>query len=186
VVYFVTWHLADSLPQAKLAELEHEKEAWLGSHPEPWTADTEEEYHRQFSDRINQWLDAGEGACVLRDPGSSQIVAGALKHFTGERYELEGFVVMPNHVHVLFQLLGTHRLEQVIQSWKGFTSRKINERLGQRGTLWQEDYWDRIVRNSRHWWKCIEYIRDNPNRAKLRPGEYALFIKEGGLSSPPN
>jgi REP element-mobilizing transposase RayT len=189
VVYFVTWRLADSLPQAKLAQLQQDKDIWLRSHPAPWTEETEEAYHSQFSEQIDEWLDAGEGVCVLRDPKLADVVAAALWHFDGMRYDLEAFVVMPNHVHLMFRVRGGYRLEQVIKSWKGFTANKINERIGQRGCLWQEDYWDRIVQNPRHWRKCFEYIRDNPNRAKLKAREYVLFLKEGmegGLSSPPS
>jgi type I restriction enzyme R subunit len=186
VFYFVTWRLADSLSQEKLKQLREEKENWLRLHPEPWDEETEEEYHRQFSDRIDQWLDAGEGSCVLRDPALAKIVAGAFQFFDGKRYDLVAFVVMPNHVHVLFRLRAPHRLEEVIKSWKGFTAREINKRLGKRGELWQEGYWDRMIRNERHFFKCREYILKNPKRAKLRAGEYILWEREeeSGLSSP--
>lgn len=177
VFYFVTWRLADSLPQAKLKQWREEKEMWLRLHPEPWDGETEEEYHRRFSDRIDKWLDAGEGSCVLREPRLANIVAEAFQYFDSTRYDLVAFVVMPNHVHVLFRLHAPHRLEEVIKSWKGFTAREINKHLGKRGTLWQEDYWDRMVRNERHFFKCIEYIQKNPGRAKLKKGEYVLFVK---------
>jgi type I restriction enzyme R subunit len=147
---------------------------WQRLHPEPWDEETEEEYHRQFSNRIDQWLDAGEGSCVLRDHALAQIVAGAFHHFDGKRYDIVAFVVMPNHVHVLFRLRASHRLEEVIKSWKGFTAREINKRLGKQGSLWQEGYWDRMIRNERHFFKCREYIKKNPKRAKLRTGEYIL------------
>ncbi|MBI4664729.1 MAG: HsdR family type I site-specific deoxyribonuclease [Verrucomicrobia bacterium] len=89
---------------------------------------------------------------------------------------------MPNHVHVLFRTRSPHRLEEIVKSWKGFTAREINRRIGKTGTLWQEDYWDRLIRSSRHFAKCVEYIRENPSKAKLRQGE---FITEGGHSCPP-
>jgi len=185
VFYFVTWRLADSLPQEKLKQLREEKENWLRLHPEPWDDESEDEYHRLFSDRIDQWLDAGEGSCILRDPVLANIVAGAFHYFDGKRYDLVAFVVMPNHVHVLFRLRAPHRLEEVIKSWKGFTAREINKRLGKPGSLWQEGYWDRMIRNERHFFKCIEYIQKNPKRARLRTREYILWEREGGLSSPP-
>ena len=132
----------------------------------------------RFSDRIDQWLDAGEGSCILRDPALARIVAEAFHFFDDKRYELVAFIVMPNHVHVLFRLRAPHRLEEVLKSWKGFTSREINKRIGSRGKLWQEDYWDRIVRNERHFLKCMEYIQKNPERAKLGAGQYVLYVKE--------
>ena len=94
---------------------------------------------------------------------------------------------MPNHVHVLFRLLGSHRLEDVIKSWKGFTAREINRLLQRRGPLWQQDYWDRMIRNEEHLLSCRNYIRDNPMKARLRAGQFLFFesTKEGGFSNPP-
>jgi type I restriction enzyme R subunit len=82
---------------------------------------------------------------------------------------------MPNHVHVIFCPLGESRLSDVLQSWKGFTAREINKRLGIQGALWQEDYWDRLIRSEHHFQKCREYIRTNPVKANLRAGEFVLF-----------
>ena len=166
----------------KLQQWKAERETWLRLHPEPWDEKTEEEYHERFSRQIDEWLDQGSGSCVLRDPKLAALVADAIRHFDGERYDLASFVVMPNHVHVLFRPRSPHRLEEILKSWKGFTAREINRRIGKTGTLWQEDYWDRLIRNSRHFAKCVEYIRENPSKAKLREGE---FVMEGGHSCPP-
>jgi type I restriction enzyme R subunit len=172
---FVTWRLGDSLPKAKLDEWKAEREAWVKHHPEPWDEKTEAEYHERFSRQIDEWLDQGSGSCVLKDPANAKIVADALRHFDGERYELASFVVMPNHVHVLFRPLRGHALPEILKSWKGFTAREINKRIGKTGALWQDEYFDRLIRNERHFFKVAEYIRENPGKAKL----------EGGHSCPP-
>lgn len=171
---FVTWRLGDSLSKQTLTRWKEEKTLWLKHNPEPWDARTEAEYHERFSRRIDEWLDQGSGTCMLRDPENARIVADALWHFDGERYEIATFVVMPNHVHVLFRPLGTHTLPGIVKLWKGFTAREINKRMGRTGTLWQDEYWDRLIRNERHFFKVAEYIRENPVRAK-----------EGGHSCPP-
>ena len=98
---FLTWRLADSLPQAKLREFENEKLVWLNLHPQPWAAEVEGEYYDRFAAQIDEWLHRGTGACLLRDPRNAKIVADSLLHFNNTRYELDAFVVMPNHVHVL-------------------------------------------------------------------------------------
>ncbi|TAG08987.1 MAG: HsdR family type I site-specific deoxyribonuclease [Verrucomicrobia bacterium] len=180
---FVTWRLRDSLPAGKLREWQDEKEIWLGQHPVPWDESTEEEYHQRISRQIDEWLDQGSGACVLRDPGNAKIVADALRHFNGERCELASFVVMPNHVHVLFRPRKGHLIEEIMKSWKGFTAREINKRMGTKGKLWQEEYWDRLVRSERHFLKYADYIRNNPVKAKLSNG-FMLWEEENGLSSP--
>ena len=53
-------------------------------------------------------------------------MADALRHFDGERYHLEAFVVMPNHVHVLVQLKPGHSLSEILHSWKSFAVHQIN------------------------------------------------------------
>jgi REP element-mobilizing transposase RayT len=174
----VTSRLGDSLPQELLRQWRSEKDAWMKQHPRRWDERTEREYYALFMERIDHWLDKGMGSCVLRDAANAAIVAGALHHFDGERHTLASFVVMPNHVHVLFRPKGNHKLRGILQSWKGFTTREINKRLGRRGALWQEDYWDRLVRSYAHFEYYFGYIKENPARAGLKPGEFIYFEKE--------
>ena len=175
---FVTWRLGDSLPKAKLDQWKEERAIWLSHHPEPWDEKTEAEFHARFSSQMDEWLDQGSGSCVLKDPGNAGIVADALRHFDGERYEIASFVVMPNHVHVLFRPLGKHTLPEILKSWKGFTARKINKRIGKTGALWQNEYWDRLIRSERHFFKVAEYIRENPVKAGFKESG---FVWEGGF-----
>ena len=179
---FVTWRLGDSLPKVKLDQWKEERAAWLSLHSEPWDRKTEAEYHDRFSRQIDEWLDQGSGSCVLKEPANANIVAEALRHFDGERYEIASFVVMPNHVHVLFRPLGDHALAEILKSWKGFMAREINRRSGKAGSLWQDEYWDRLVRNEGHFFKVVEYIRENPVKAGLREGEFVLYQRGGSGS----
>lgn len=117
----------------------------------------------------------------MKYPANANVVADALRHFDGERYELASFVVMPNHV-VLFRPLDGYALGEIVKSWKGFTAREINKGMGKSGSLWQDEYWDRLIRSERHFHKVAEYIRKNPAKAALRDGEYLL---ESGFSNPP-
>lgn len=174
---FVTWRMADSLPAHKLGEWDAERSAWLRLHSQPWDATTEQEYHERFSARVDDWLDKGHGECLLRNPECAAVVSGALEHFDGERYELAGYVVMPNHVHALFQPFEGHDLKDILHSWKSFTAKKINKLLTRSGILWQEEYWDRIMRNERHLLACLRYMKMNPANAGLRDGSYILNIK---------
>ena len=186
VFYFVTWRLADSLPRDKLERWYEERELWNRLHSQPWDVETESEYHARFSTAVDGWLDAGGGSCVLRNPDLAGIVSDVLRHFDRNHYSMDAFVVMPNHVHVLFRLLAPHHLESVVQSWKGFSAREINRRLGKHGRLWQPDYWDRMIRNEGHWLKCVEYIQENPIKARLPQNEYVLFVRkvDRGFSNP--
>ena len=103
---FATFRLADSLPQEKLSQWREERDAWLAVHPKPWSEIDAHEYYERFGDKPEQWLDDGLGSCVLANAGAARIVRDALLHFDGERYVIHAFVVMPNHVHVLFSPQG--------------------------------------------------------------------------------
>ena len=177
-VYFVTFRLADSIPLQLLNQWEDERRAWLRLHHEPWSAEIEREYHQRFSAAIEQWLDAGHGACFLRKPGCAQVVAETLRHFEGERVAMISFVVMPNHVHVLFVQNPEWPLEKLIRSWKGFTARQINKLLGRSGNFWQRDYFDRLIRDEKHFANCVRYIRRNPEKARLPDKGFVLWEGE--------
>jgi leucyl-tRNA synthetase len=181
-LYFVTWRLADSLPTDKLREWTDQRDEFLAQNPEPWSENTEQEYHRKFSQTIDHWLDAESGECVLKDPAIAQIVSGALLHFDGDRYLMESFVVMPNHVHALFKLAPGIKLEDVLQSWKSFSAKAINKALGLEGMLWQREYWDRIVRDTDHRTNILNYIKKNPERANLRDGTFVHYSRSVGVS----
>jgi hypothetical protein len=49
VIYFVTFRLADSLPQVKLDCLRQEKELWLRLNPEPHTRGQQIQYNERFT-----------------------------------------------------------------------------------------------------------------------------------------
>ena len=170
--YFVTFRLADSLPQTELEKLSEEKEIWLCRHPEPWTAEDRKEYYRRFASRVDRWLDAGHGSCVLKDPETGHIVESALHHFDGDRYFLDEFVVMPNHVHVLFMPIGDHSLGSILHSWKSFTANRINKLLNRSGTLWMDESFGHIVRSWERLEFFREYIRQNPAKTDLRKDHY--------------
>lgn len=173
--YFITFRLADSIPLHRLEEWRLERKAWLARNPEPWSQEVEIEYHRLFSQQIDTWLDAGHGGCPLRDPLYRQPITDSLRHGDGERYRIHSWVVMPNHVHILATLRAEAKLETEVGAWKSVTSRRINRFPGRSGTLWQEDYFDRLVRDREHFANCVRYIRRNPEKARLQASEFELF-----------
>ncbi len=174
-VYFVTFRLADSIPAQFIREWEHERDVWTKLNPLPWAPETEQEYHKRFSSQFDAQLDAAHGSCPLRNGDASQIVGGALAHFDGERCAHICWVVMPNHVHALFVLGESERLDALLQAWKTWTARQINALIGRTGTFWQKDYFDRLVRDDRHFNNCVRYIRRNPQKAGLREGDFLLW-----------
>ncbi len=125
VTYFVTFRLADSLSQEKLQRWRAEMEDWLEAHPEPHDETTRQEFYDRFPARIQRWLDAGYGSCILGIEPVKELVEKALKFFKGERYSLDEFVVAKNHVHVLVTPTNGHLLSEILHSWKSFTAKEI-------------------------------------------------------------
>ena len=117
--------------------------------------------------RLDEYEDAGNGACHLRDPRIGMIMEQALLHFDGQRYSLIEWCVMPNHVHVLIETIRGHALSDVVHSWKSFTAKEANRILERRGKFWRADYYDRYVRDERHLATVRAYIRQNPVKAGL-------------------
>jgi type I restriction enzyme R subunit len=163
-IYFVTFRLADSLPQSKLEWLRREKELWIKLNPRPHNSRQQDEYRRRFTDSIDRWLDAGYGRCILAWPDCKSIMETSLMQFDGVRYELGEFVVMPNHVHAIVAPIGEHQLTNILQSWKSFTAHKFNRILVSSGRIWQPESFDHIVRSAEHLVKFQTYIRNNPKR----------------------
>ena len=120
VLCFVTFRLADSLPAGKLEEWHAEKEDWLRRHPRPWSESVATEYAERFPRRMERWLDAGHGECILRSEGARACMDGVFARSEGERCWLHAYVVMPNHVHVLCELRERRELSNLLHEWKSW------------------------------------------------------------------
>jgi putative transposase len=175
ITYFITFRLADSLTQNLLDQWRSERAAWLKLHPERWNERDEAEYHRRFSSRLEGWLDKGHGSCLLRQTEIRPEVVKVLRNFAGMRYEHHSWVIMPNHVHLLFSLAAGETLERTLNGWKGVSARNINRVRETSGEVWMKDYFDRMVRDAAHFWRCARYIRRNPEKAKLPAETFTLF-----------
>jgi type I restriction enzyme R subunit len=173
---FVTWRLADSLPSALLRDWKVEREIWLSKHPFPWESSIWKEYNERFPLRMESWLDRGMGSCLLRQKGVRRIVCNALHFFDGERYRIFGFVVMPNHVHIVFQPIEGYLIEAIMHSWKSYTSKEVHKLTGGQGELWQRGYWDRLVRSQVHFDRCMRYMDKNPLSAGIQKSDFTLYM----------
>jgi REP element-mobilizing transposase RayT len=91
-----------------------------------------------------------------------ELLSSALKHFDGERYELLAYVVMHNHVHVLVSPKINHRLQDIVFSWKSFTAYVLQRKFLRRNSIWQDEYFDRIVRDEAEFLEKAQYILNNP------------------------
>jgi len=111
---------------------------------------------------------ASAGPRFLCMPEVAAMVTDAI-HYRDRRlehYRLHAFVVMPNHVHLLMTPLVA--VSKVMQSLKRFTAREANRILGLTGRpFWQDESYDRLVRNDTEFERIINYIEMNPVKAGL-------------------
>ena len=98
-----------------------------------------------------------------------------LLHFDGQTYHMGDFVVMPNHVHLLFCLFADADILSLGRSWKQFTATRINRALGRRGRFWQEEGFDHLVRSTDQFERMRRYIAENPVKANLKDGEFLYY-----------
>ncbi|MBC8323846.1 MAG: transposase [Candidatus Marinimicrobia bacterium] len=82
-------------------------------------------------------------------------------------YDLLTFVVMPDHVHAVFNLIGNYELKDVMKGMKGVSSHLINKTRGKTGINWIHESFDRIIRNKEELDNVIIYIHQNPFEAGL-------------------
>lgn len=177
--YFITFRLGDSIPIALQQQWAQEREIWLRFHPEPWDAAAEAEYLERFTERMEEWVDQGFGECYLRRSDIRAGVEKHLLHFDGERYDVDAFVLMPNHVHALLRPRDGHELFDLLQGIKGTSARTCNKLLGRTGTtFWMEDSYNRIVRDAEELFGFRRYIAANPVKAKLVEHEFTLVMND--------
>ena len=116
------------------------------------------------------------GSCLLTVSKTASIVENALLHFQGERYALSAWCVMPNHVHVVVTPFPGFSLPSILHSWKSFSAHEINNALGRKGRVWEEEAFDHLVRNELAFDKFVSYTEKNPVTAGLchRPEDWAF------------
>jgi REP element-mobilizing transposase RayT len=174
-IYFVTFRLFDSLPDAILQAVEFEREDIVRTARVMQRELSESEKERLtelFTDKIDTHLDSGSGACFLKNTRVAQMVADAIRHFDGNRYRCYAWCVMPNHVHAVFKPLAGHDLAGIVQSWKSFSAHEGNLILNRSGNFWQREYYDRLVRDEEDFFRVVRYTLENPAKAGLADWPY--------------
>ena len=87
------------------------------------------------------------------------------------------WVIMPDHIHWLFQLKEGMVLSAAVKRFKTRSARRVNDYLHRQGTLWQKAFYDHAVRKDEDVQGIARYIVANPLRAGLveHVGDYPLW-----------
>jgi REP element-mobilizing transposase RayT len=150
-----------------------------------------QDFRRQWFVKFEDILHKAEsGPTWLNNSAVAEIVAEALHHRDGNVYRLDTYCIMPNHVHMVFApFLSEAELREILlpeglsfvsrnqplnvimQSLKGWTAWRSNRALDRKGTFWQRESYDHVVRDDVEFCRIVKYVLNNPVKAGL--------VKEG-------
>jgi REP element-mobilizing transposase RayT len=88
-------------------------------------------------------------------------------------YKLKAFCIMPNHVHLLIKPLLS--LNIVVKKIKGSSAFEINKIRGTSGNFWSEYYFDKLIRDEKHFNVVYNYIKNNPKKISQLKDELPRF-----------
>jgi putative transposase len=83
------------------------------------------------------------------------------------RFQLHAFVVMPEHVHLLFTPAEDVTSERSVQLIKGGYSHEFGSVFGRKKEVWQRGFTNHRIRDARDFEAHREYIHQNPVRRGL-------------------
>jgi REP element-mobilizing transposase RayT len=125
--YFITYRLANSLPQEKLTEIE--------INPTKWDF---EKFNRLFT-KYDSLLDSGNfNINYLNQRELADICKDTIHYPDGKDYTLICYCIMPNHIHLVFKLLPANKgISKIMQAIKGISANKCNLLLHREGKFWK-------------------------------------------------
>jgi len=101
---------------------------------------------------------------------TAELFLETLQHYRREKkYIIHAFVAMPDHIHLLLSPRDIS-LERALQLIKGGFSHRLDSKF----PVWQRGFTDRRMRDREDFLKHLDYIHDNPVRARLwaRPEDF--------------
>jgi len=184
-LYFITFHLADSLPQHAINEMvERNRILAAAKRAGARLTPAQEVFAAKYSQkRIEEYFDRGIGKCLLKDLRVAESMVRALRFWHGKRYRLVAWCIMPNHVHVVCRLLPGQNLSDILRGWKVYSARETNRILGRKGTIWRREYYDRLIRGDGEFQRAVQYVLSNPERAELKNWKWVWSEGREALST---
>lgn len=195
-ILFITFRLAGTIPKAVLTQWRRERdffdsqisrESSVVRSSIDTLSDKRLEFARHWFQEFERILDKAEsGPMWLADASVARMLFDSLVFRDGREYRLIAFCIMSNHVHVVFRTLLDERgltevrgertrtfesdlptVPMIMKSLKGYTARQANGLLGRTGKFWDEEFYDREIRNENELARTIEYVKNNPVKAGL-------------------
>jgi putative transposase len=153
LIQTITFRLEDSVPKSLIEQWKREL-AW-------------DHHHVKLRIKLDKYEDSGYGACWLSGERVASMVEQTILFYDGKRYRIIAGCIMPNHVHVIIEILEGWFLADIMHSWKSYSAHAANKILCRSGEFWFREYFDRFIRNPEHLAQAIEYVENNPVKAGL-------------------
>jgi len=171
--FFVTFRLAGSMPVEVIRRLKENYdlvERGILTRNDLTEKERRElvyvEQKRLFA-ATDEFLDTNpNGPYWLREEAVASIVAEGMKFYDPKYYDLMGYCIMPNHVHMMMKLMPRAPvLFKIMQNLKKYTAVHANKVLGKVGAFWEEESYDHVVRSEEEFYRILNYILRNPVKA---------------------
>ena len=117
---------------------------------------------------------------------AKNIAFASIKFHADKKYKLYSCVIMDSHVHSVLQPVEEsegvfYSIAQIMHSIKSYSANRIQRLLNKRGKIWQDESYDRIVRDDEEYLDQMDYVIYNPLKAGLveKPEDYRWLFYEG-------
>lgn len=172
--FFITFRLADSLPQSVISELKNSLQVEINLISEANEIKRKfiiDKLKFKYFKKYEHQLDSKPyGDCVLKNVEIAQILYDKILSYHKKYFDLKCLSIMPNHVHILLSTLDKGEiveLDKWLQLIKGGSAYLINKTLKRTGKLWATESFDRYIRNEDHYNNAFYYTINNPRVARL-------------------
>ena len=125
--------------------------------------------------KMDQYLDSSQNGTLLY----GEVLEKIRDYYLGydkNVFELVALSIMPNHIHVLLKQNDT--MTNVMRVLKGGAGHIVNKTLGRKGAVWSRDYYDKAIRDEKHFWVVYEYIKYNAVKANLNDAQSRFYGKQ--------
>lgn len=100
---------------------------------------------------------------IFEDKEVVQVIIEDLEFYRKKfDFKLHAFVIMPNHIHLLITPSEKGDISKIMHDFKSHTAQIINKIFVRDKPLWQEGFYEHVIRDSFDFKKKINYIHKNP------------------------
>lgn len=124
--------------------------------------------------QIDKYLDYSSNGAYLFDE-KIDIFKSIVLQKNNIMYEVDAIAIMPNHVHLLIKQKDD--LSKIMKYIKAKSAIELNKSLGKTGKFWQSDYFDKVIRDEKHYGLVYEYILNNPVKVGLEDAKKRVYLK---------